>query len=107
MEIIKQIKAAETQAKEIIEKAKTEAVQIAEDFSKNRQTQQADADEKRRAAVGKAVEVAEIAAKEEVKQLMADGSSVRSEMEKKAATKIDAAATKVVANICQGQGTSD
>jgi vacuolar-type H+-ATPase subunit H len=107
MEIIKQIKAAETQAKEIIEKAKAEAVEIAEDFSKDRQTQQADAAEKRRAAIGMAVETAETAGQDEVKKLMIDGSSVRSEMEKKAATKIDAAAEKVVAKICQGQGTRD
>ena len=39
MEIIKQIKAAETQAKEIIEKAKAESVQISEDFSKKSQKQ--------------------------------------------------------------------
>ena len=107
MEIIKQIKAAEAQAKEIIEKAKAEAVQIAENFSNNRQTQQADAAEKRRIAISKAVDQAESAGQGEVEKLMADGSSLKSEMEKKAQAKIDAAAVKVVANICQGQGTSD
>ena len=101
MEIIKQIKAAESQAKDIIEKAKAEAVQIAEDFSKTSQKQQADADEKRRVAIGKAVEVAETAGKDEVDKLIADGSSLKSEMEKKAQTKIDAAASKVVEKICQ------
>jgi len=101
MEIIKQIKAAESQANEIIEKAKAKAVQITEDFSKNRQKQLADAAEKRHVAISKAVDEAEADGKGQVEKLVAEGSSLRSEMEKKAQTKIDTEAAKVVANICQ------
>jgi len=102
MEIIKQIKAAETQAKEIIEKAKTDALKIAEDFSAERESQLAAADKKRRDAVDKAVATAGADGQAEVEKLMADGAAQRDEMENKAKSKMDAAAAKVVAGIVQG-----
>ena len=107
MEIIKQIKAAESQAKEIIEKAKADAIKIAEDFSKERQEQIAQAAEKRRIAISTAVAGAEAAGKDEVEKLVVQGTEQRSAMESKAQAKVDESASKVVESICQGQGTSD
>jgi vacuolar-type H+-ATPase subunit H len=102
MEIIKQIKAAETQAKEIIEKAKADAVKIAEDFSSERETQLADADKRRREAIDKAVATAEADGQAEVEKLMADGAGQRETMENTAKANLDAAAAKVVAKIVEG-----
>jgi V/A-type H+-transporting ATPase subunit G/H len=102
MEIIKQIKAAETEAKEIIEKAKVDAVKIAEDFSTERETQLAAADKQRRDAVDKAVAAAEANGQAEVEKLIADGADQRQAMENKAKSNLDAAAAKVVAKIVQG-----
>ena len=102
MEIIKQIKAAETQAKEIIEKAKADALKIAEDFSNQRAEQLAVADKTRRDAVDQAVATAESAGQAEVEKLMADGAGQREEMENTAKANLDAATSKVVAKIVQG-----
>jgi V/A-type H+-transporting ATPase subunit G/H len=102
MEIIKQIKAAETQAKEIIEKAKADAVKIAEDFSTEQQEQLAAADKQRRDAIDKAVATAEADGQAEVEKLISDGAEQRQAMENKAKSNLDAAAAKVVAKIVQG-----
>ena len=102
MEIIKQIKAAESQAKEIIEKAKADAVKIAEDFSNQRQEQLAAADKQRRDAVDKAVAAGQADGQAEVEKLMADGAGQRETMENTAKANLDAAAAKVVAKIVQG-----
>ena len=102
MEIIKQIKAAETQAKEIIEQAKADALKIAEGFSSDRDEQLAAADKQRRDAVDKAVATAGADGQAEVEKLMAEGAAQREEMENTAKSKMDAAAAKVVAGIVQG-----
>ena len=102
MEIIKQIKAAESQAKGIIEKAKADALRIAEDFSSDREKQITAAAQKRRDAVAKAVADAEANGQAEVETLMAEGSEQRQGMENKAKANMDAAVAKVVAGIVQG-----
>lgn len=102
MEIIKQIKAAESQAKDIIEKAKADALKIAEDFSSDREKQVSGAAQQRRDAIAKAVGDAEANGQAEVEKLMSDGAGERQEMENKAKANMEAAAAKVVAGIVNG-----
>ena len=96
MEIIKQIKAAEAEAKEIIEKAKSDAIKIAEEFSANRESQIAQASEQRRKAIESAVAQAETQAKTEVEKLMAEGVGQKEQMQNQARSKMDGAVSKVV-----------
>ena len=96
MEIIKQIKAAESEAKQIIEQAKIDAQKISEEFAKTREDKKSAAADQRRKAIEAAVAESEAKAKDEVEKLMGEGASQREQMQNAARGKSDAAAAKVV-----------
>jgi V/A-type H+/Na+-transporting ATPase subunit G/H len=96
MEIIKQIKAAEQEAKEIVEQAKSDAIKISEDFVAERDRLKAQAADQRRKAIEAAIADAETKAQQQVKQLKDDGAALIEQMRSEAKSKVDAAATKVV-----------
>ena len=81
MELIKQIKDTEKQAKEIVENARAEAVKLADSAKHNRETLIQSAQKKRIAAVADAAAAAEQKAKSEVEALLAEGQKLRQAME--------------------------
>ena len=96
MELIKQIKDAEQQAKEIVETAKAGAVTIAEQGKARQLELRSQAEDERKAAIEKAIAQAEQDGQAEVEELKAQGTAARSELESKARGKMDAAAEKVM-----------
>ncbi len=96
MELIKQIKDAEQQAKEIVETAKAGAVTIAEQGKARQLELRSQAEDERKAAIEKAIAQAEQDGQAEVEDLKAQGTAARSELESKARGKMDAAAEKVM-----------
>lgn len=96
MELIKQIKEAEQQAKEIVETAKAGAVKIAEEARSRQEQRRSQAEDERKAAIEKAIAQAEQDGQAEVEELKAQGTTARSELESKARGKMDAAAEKVM-----------
>ena len=99
MELIKQIKDAEQQAKEIIDTAKTEAVKIAEQGKARQLELRSQAEDERKAAIEKAIAQAQQDGQAEVEELKTKGAATRSEMESKARVKMDAAVEKVMAKL--------
>ena len=99
MEIIKQIKAAESQVKEVIEQAKSDAIKIAEGFAAKREQTTAAAADKRRGAIDAAIADAEVAGKGQVDELMAEGSAHRKQMQESAKGKVGSAVNKVVETV--------
>ena len=79
MELIKQIKEAERQAKEIIEQARAEAGRVAEEVSVKESRERVRAEEERKKAIGRAVAEAEEAGKVEVEKLGAAGQQNRAQ----------------------------
>ena len=96
MELIKQIKEAEQQAKEIVETAKAGAVEIAEQGKARQLELRSQAEDERKAAIEEAIAQAEQDGQAEVEELKAQGTAARSELESKARGKMDAAAEKVM-----------
>ncbi len=96
MELIKQIKDAESQAKEIVEQAKADAVATAED-SRLRQAEQMNiAQEERKQAIDRALAEAEASGQREVEELKSQGAEERRQLEAKADASIDHCASRVM-----------
>ena len=101
MELIKQIRKAEQEAKDIIEKAKVNAGQMGESWAGKRSEEIAKAEDDRKAAIGEAVAKAEEAGAAEVEALMSQGAQDRNDMANKVRTKIDSAVQTVVDSIAK------
>ena len=101
MELIKQIRKAEQDAKGIIEKAKVDAVQMGESWAVKRSEELAKAEDERKAAILEAVAKSEEAGAGEVEALMSQGEQSRNDIANKARTKIDSAIQKVVDSIAK------
>lgn len=102
MELIRQIRKAEQEAKAIIETAKVDAVQMGESWAVKRSEELAKAEDERKAAILAAVAKAEEAGTSEVEALMSQGEQSRNDIANKARTKIDSAVQKVVESIKAG-----
>ena len=81
MELIKQVKQAEQQAKEIIEKARKEAALIVEKSKQQRQQRLKDAMERRRKATDQAVKTAEQQVQGKLSELKEKGQQQRQALE--------------------------
>lgn len=99
MELIKQIRKAEAEAKDIIEKAKVDAAEMNESFTGKRNEELIKAEDERKAAISEAVARAEEAGGAEVEALMSQGEQDRNDIANKARTKIDSAVQRVVEKI--------
>ncbi len=99
MELIKQIKKAEQEAKEIIEKAKSDAVLMCEQAAAKRSEELAQAEQDRKIAIAEAVSKAQEGGAAEVEELIKQGEQCRNEIASKARAKIDTAVQKVVDSI--------
>ena len=88
MELIKSIKQAEAQAKEIVEKAKAESLQQAEQKRSDWQKAMAQAEKDRRKIIDAAVEKAKTEADTEVKKLKEKAQSDIESLNKKTSAKI-------------------
>ncbi len=96
MELIKQIKEAEAQAKEIVEQAKVEAAAIAEDSRARQSEQMNTAQEERKQAIERAVGEAEAAGQSEVEGLKARAAEVKQQVQASAGARIDSCAGRVM-----------
>ena len=96
MELIKQIKEAEAQAKEIVEQAKADAVAAAEDSRLRQAEQMSIAQEERKQAIDRALAEAEAAGQREVEELKSEGAEGRQRLEAKADANIDHCARRVM-----------
>ncbi|MBW8015564.1 MAG: hypothetical protein FVQ82_05195 [Planctomycetes bacterium] len=99
MELIKKIKEAEAQARELIEKAHSDAGRIAEESAADRNSKLEEADDQRREAIEKAVADAENAGQSEVDALSNSEAKKKQALVDNARQKIDAAVNKIVAAI--------
>jgi len=99
MELIKQIRKAEQEAKDIIEKAKADIVEMNDSWVAKRSEELVRAEDQRKAAISEAVAKAEEAGAIEVEALMSQGAQNRNDIANKARTKIDSAAGKVLDSI--------
>ncbi len=95
MELIKKIKQAETQALQIIEKAKADTAARAEENRDNRIQALAQAEQERKKAVEAAVSKARSQGLEETEKLKAQAQGQRQELRDKTAGKMAAAAAKI------------
>ena len=96
MELIRQIKQAESQAKEIVEQAHTEAARQAEQAKARRDELCAAAEVERKKAIKQAATEAETAALSEVENLKSEGHNRRQRLCEAAKGKTDAAVAKVM-----------
>lgn len=99
MELIKKIKEAEAQAKEIIEKARSDAGRIADKSAADRNSKLEAEGVKRREAIESAVADAEKAGKSEVDALSNREAGTKQSLIDNAKQKMDAAVNKIVAAI--------
>lgn len=95
MELIKTIKHAEAQARQIIEQAKAEAVQRAERGRQDGLGAQAEAEDERKKAIEASVSAAQTQGLAEVEELKAQAGNDRQRLSDKAKTRIAAGAAKV------------
>ena len=95
MELIKEIKQAETQAHEIIEQAKVQAAEAIEENRLKQAEKLVEAEQQRKKAVETAVAAAESEGLEEIKQLKADAENQKQHLKNQTHGKVDAAAAKV------------
>lgn len=96
MELIKQIKEAEAQAKEIIEQAKLDAASIGDDARRRQVEQVSAAQAERRQAIERAVADAESAGQGEVESLKAKAAEEKQQLHASAGAKIDQCVGRVV-----------
>ena len=96
MELIKQIKEAEAQAKEIIEQAKAEAVSIGEDARRRQSAAASAAQEERRQAIERAVAEGEAAGQSEVESLKGRAAEEKQQLQENAGAKIDGCVGRVM-----------
>lgn len=96
MELIKQIKQAEAQGQQIIDKANTDAADLAEKAKQNQSRQLAEAEKQRAEAIQKAVEDAQADAAAEIEKLKDHAQQNRSKLRDSATAKMPQAVTKVM-----------
>ncbi len=96
MELIKKIKAAETQAQQIIEQAKSEAAKQAEQGRLGRNQQLEQAEQERKKAIEKALSAAESEGLAEVGELKTKAEKTCEHLRKKTAGKTVSAVAKVM-----------
>jgi V/A-type H+-transporting ATPase subunit G/H len=96
MELIKKIKQTESQAQEIIEKAKAEAAQRIEKDRVNGQKLLAEAEQQRKKATEVSIAAAQSQGRTEVERLKTQSENQRRELRDKVSGKIAGAAAKVV-----------
>ena len=96
MELIKQIKQAEAQARQIIEQAKADAVKQAEIGRQNRQQDLANAEQQRKKVTEAAVAAAQKEASTKVESLKAKAANERQQLRDKANNKMPPAVAKVM-----------
>jgi vacuolar-type H+-ATPase subunit H len=101
MELIKQIKEAETQAQKIIEQATADAAKNAQNLREKHQQALADADQQRKKTIEAAVKKAEQQALAEIKALNAEAEKNRKQLHGKSADKIPPA-VKTVTDYLKG-----
>ncbi len=97
MELIKKIKQAEAEAQEIIDKAKADTINQAEQGRQKRREAMAAAEQERRKAVDSAVAKARSQGQAEVAKLKADSQGQKQQLQDQTKTKMAAAVEKVVA----------
>ena len=95
MELIKKIKKAEAQAQEIIEQAKIEAAEQAEEGRENRHQALIDAEQHRKKATEAAIAEAQARGRAEVDKLKAQAESKRQELRNKTGSRMATAAAQV------------
>jgi len=96
MDLIKNIKQAETQAQEIINKAKEDAAKRAEEGRLMRLESLSKAESERKKAIEEAISAARAGAKEEIEQLKAQAEANKQQLSQTAQGKIDGAVTRVL-----------
>lgn len=96
MELIKQIKQAETQAQEIIEQAGVEAARQTEKGRENRLAVLTEAEQERKKAIEAAVAGSRSESLAEIELLKAEAEKKRQQLRNKAAGKMDKAAAKII-----------
>jgi vacuolar-type H+-ATPase subunit H len=101
MELIKQIKEAETQAQKIIEQAKAQAAKNAQQQRETHRQTLADAEQQRKKSIEAAVKKAEQQALAEIEKLNAQAEKNRKQLRDDAADKMPAA-VKTVTDYLKG-----
>ncbi len=96
MELIKQIKEAEAQAKGIVEQAKADAAAIAEDSRRRQAEQMNAAQEERKRAIERAVGEAEAAGQSEVEGLKSRAAEEKQQLQSSAGGRIYSCAGRVM-----------
>ena len=96
MELIKQIKEAEAEAKKIVEQAKADAVEMGEQAKAKRAEMLAAAEEQRKKAIAVSVEKAEAQGNGELAVLMATWQQEKEGLEASARGKMDECVAKVM-----------
>lgn len=96
MELIKQIKNAEAQSKQIIEQAKVESAKMVAEATANRSEQFEKASQRRNETIKKAVSQAETEGLAEAEQLKAQAEQALKKLRNNAAQKSGAAVAKIV-----------
>lgn len=99
MELIKKIKQAEAEAKEIVEKARVEAGHIADASAADRSSKLEEADVLRRQSIESAVAESEQTGQVEVEALAGSEAERKQALVDNARQKMDAAVNKIVAAI--------
>ncbi len=95
MDLIKTIKHAEAQARQVIEQAKAQAAEQAEKARQDSLAAQAEAEDQRNKAIEDSVSAAQTQGLAEVQELKAQAGNDRQQLSDKAKTRIPAAAAKV------------
>jgi V/A-type H+-transporting ATPase subunit G/H len=99
MELVKKIRQTETQAQEIIERAKAEAAKQAEDGRKNRHQLLTEAEQQRKKAIEAAVAAAQSQGLAEIEKLKAQAGKKKQQLRDKAVGKMVAAVEKVMESL--------
>ena len=99
MELIKQIKAAEENSKQIVEQAKAEALRITEDARKAQDVKQKEAQDQRRDAVAAAIVEAEQLGQSQVEELKQQGSEQIEQLKSQVGGKMSGCVDKVIQHL--------
>lgn len=96
MELVKKIRQAEEQARDIIEKAKADAAEQADEWRKNRRRLLAEAEQQRKKAIENAIAAARSQGLAEAEKLKTEAGGKQQQLREKAAGKMAQAAKKVM-----------
>ncbi|MCK5565240.1 MAG: hypothetical protein KAJ07_08330 [Planctomycetes bacterium] len=99
MELIKQIKDAETKSRQIVEQAKAEAVRIADESRKGQDVKQKEAQDLRRDAVTAAIEQAEQSGQGQVEELKQQGIQQVEQLRSQVAERMNGCVDKVMQHL--------